>query len=409
MGIWAREESLTALKSRKPAPSQDDARKKLSKLSESWDHATDLLWSMFINPMAEKVPNDRLDPDYQPVEKVFPRSAILFGPPGTGKTTLVRSAADVIGWDYVELHPSHFVADGLPNVQRTADLIFKQLMELDHTMVLFDEVDELVRERDIEPDQFGRFLTTSMLPRLAELWKARKIMYFVATNHIEYSDRAVTRSERFDAIVYIGPPSFEAKKKRLLEIINDRYQIEGKFDSRLTEAAVKGALPTKKSEAIEKSTNKEDRDAMKAVALPKEFSLSKFALLRWDELDELATELEPELRKSTTITQRAMKAALGRIKDAKSRTLGEYHRFAYDRLYERYDASKVATWVVTEIEGLDSREGTFPKPVKKGRKNNILQANVGSEMQVQIPGFKLEKLSEGKIRLRKSPTLVPPG
>ncbi len=66
--------------------------------------------------------------------------------------------ADLIEWNYVEIHASHFVAGGLPDVQKTADKIFRQLLELDHTVVLFDEIDELVRERNIEKDAFGRFL-----------------------------------------------------------------------------------------------------------------------------------------------------------------------------------------------------------------------------------------------------------
>ena len=55
------------------------------------------------------------------------RSAILFGPPVTGKTSLVSAIAAAIVWDYVELHPSHFVAEGLPEVQHTADRIFRTI------------------------------------------------------------------------------------------------------------------------------------------------------------------------------------------------------------------------------------------------------------------------------------------
>ena len=66
--------------------------------------------------------------------------------------------------EYVELHSSHFDAGGLPNVQRTFEEFFTKLIELDQCVVLFDEIDELMRERETVPDAFGRFLTTSMLP-----------------------------------------------------------------------------------------------------------------------------------------------------------------------------------------------------------------------------------------------------
>src|SRR6185503_8660571 len=126
-----------------------------------------------------------------------------------------RTLSAAVGWEYVELHPSHFVAGGLPNVQRTADEIFTRLKELHRCVVLFDEIDELMRERETEPDAFGRFLTTSMLPKLAELWKQRRIIYFVATNHVEYFDQAVIRDQRFDALLMVPPPAFDVKVERL--------------------------------------------------------------------------------------------------------------------------------------------------------------------------------------------------
>ena len=173
------------------------------------------LVTLFVNPTRRLISSEVVEPDHPPIQEQQARSAILFGPPGTSKTHLTRAVAAAMGWQYIELHASHFVAEGLPAVQRTADEIFQRLMELDHTVVLFDEIDELVRERDVEPDAFGRFLTTSMLPKLAELWKQRKVAYFIATNHIEYFDRAVTRAQRFDALIFVTPPSFEKKITKL--------------------------------------------------------------------------------------------------------------------------------------------------------------------------------------------------
>lgn len=176
--------------------------------------AEDLI-SLIVNPVLRTPRLSLSEPDDQPIQEWQARSAILFGPPGASKTTLARGVAVSLGWDYVELHSSHFVAEGIQAVQRTADRIFVQLMELDHAVVLFDEPDELVREREGTPDAFGRFLTTSMLPKLALLWTRRRIIYFVATNHIEYFDAAIVRSERFDVLVFVPLPSFQKKMHAL--------------------------------------------------------------------------------------------------------------------------------------------------------------------------------------------------
>jgi adenylate kinase family enzyme len=234
VGIWCREEVLANRKAPRTRQRPDDAAKHMAALGDTWrvdeGPVSERLWSMFVNPARMHECNDKLEPDSQPIQKNHARSAILFGPPGTGKTTLVRSLADLIEWDYVEIHASHFVAEGLPEVQKTADKIFKQLSELDHTVVLFDEIDELVRERDMEKDAFGRFLTTSMLPKLAELWEARNILYFVATNHINYFDSAIIRSHRFDALILVSPPSFKAKIDELVKLLSKLYRLTAQLD-----------------------------------------------------------------------------------------------------------------------------------------------------------------------------------
>lgn len=192
-GIWCREEALSSLNTPQSSRDSAAASDEITRRGNTWGPnktpVSEQLRTLFINTARMHKCDDRLEPDSQPIEHNHARSAILFGPPGTSKTTLVRALADVIGWKYVEIHASRFVKQGLAQVQKTADDVFKQLSELDHSVLLFDEIDELVRERDIEKDAFGRFLTTSMLPKLAELWDARKIFYFVATIQKSHNQR----------------------------------------------------------------------------------------------------------------------------------------------------------------------------------------------------------------------------
>jgi ATPase family protein associated with various cellular activities (AAA) len=402
LGIWTRETALEGL-NYKPTLPIEKARERLVKRCDIWT-CSDLahrLWSMFINPVLypSSVADD--DPDEPVLGGDSPCSAILFGPPGTSKTSLVSAIAGAIGWKYVELHPSHFVAEGLPSVQSTADMIFGKLMELDRTVVLFDEIDELVRERAIEPDQFGRFLTTSMLPRLAELWKGRKIMYFVATNHIEYFDSAVTRSERFDAIVFVSPPSLDVKRNEILRLLKDVYGLSVTFASHITKHNVEAAMPMTRCEAAEKARKREDRERIRAGVLPNSSALAKLALLRWDELNELALHLASELdgrgantgKGVRTITQAALKNALLQIRDSKSRSLNEYCRFVRDPLqYERFDASRTASWVVNDGEGIN-KNAPFPSSVRKINGRYIVYAPVGPITNLKIPGFTVGKMS----------------
>jgi hypothetical protein len=109
------------------------------------------------------------------------RSALLFGPPGTAKTSLVRAIAQKIDWPLVELNPSDFLKNGLENIYSQADSIFNDLNDLWHSVVFFDEMDALARKRAPGLDVFRQFLTTSMLPKLSRLHDDARVLFFMAT------------------------------------------------------------------------------------------------------------------------------------------------------------------------------------------------------------------------------------
>ncbi|HEX3424735.1 MAG TPA: ATP-binding protein [Acidimicrobiales bacterium] len=138
------------------------------------------------------------------------RSGILYGPPGTGKTTYVRKVAEYLGWPLVVLDPSVFAAEGLPLIATVASRLFGELLELEDTVIFFDEMEALVHSRADASGSFEqKFLTTSLLPKLQELADRAACLFFVATNHFDTMDRAAQRPGRFDFTLQILPPSYE--------------------------------------------------------------------------------------------------------------------------------------------------------------------------------------------------------
>jgi hypothetical protein len=118
-----------------------------------------------------------------PIQKDVPTAAILFGPPGTSKTALAKIVADKLGWPLLRLDPSHLTRKGMDQLHAEANHIFTMLAACEEMVVLFDEFDELVRDRDIRgTESISRFLTTAMLPKLTALSDRRRIVYLLATN-----------------------------------------------------------------------------------------------------------------------------------------------------------------------------------------------------------------------------------
>jgi hypothetical protein len=166
------------------------------------------VFDSFVKPLADHVGAVRYGGQ---IPDTVATSAIFFGPPGTSKTELSEKIARYLGWPRLTVDPSHIVRNGLDLVQTEANKLFGMLAVAEEIVVLLDEFDELVRERGASAEVLSRFLTTAMLPKLATIRKRRRIVFIIATNHIETFDIAISRPGRFDVILQIMPPTAEAK------------------------------------------------------------------------------------------------------------------------------------------------------------------------------------------------------
>jgi predicted ATPase len=285
------ERAATELGVRRPDyPERKSAEEDLAARGDTWveDEWTvgRELASLFLHPTnspRETLVDDAIrDPDAPVIGTSNARSAVLFGPPGTGKTTLVEALAGALGWRYVEILASDFLREGVDGVPAQADRIFERIMQLDRCVVLFDEIDELIQDRTRESsDPFGRFLTTSMLPKIAKLWKQRRLIFFVATNHVSRADAAITRTSRFDARIFVAPPGLAVKEREL------RRELE-KGTPSIDAKKVRRALAAD--------------DSARQQLKPADLALGVLPLLRFDQIPELARRLrasgEPEKESS---------------------------------------------------------------------------------------------------------------
>jgi len=147
-------------------------------------------------------------------------SSILFGPPGTAKTTICESLAKRMGWDFVVIDTAAFLADGLTNVSARIRYVFERLQALHECVILFDEIEEFCLDRETPGlSMESRMLTTAMLTAINDLRRTKESVFFMATNRLRAFDSAITRPGRFDMQLFVATPNLLSRVELLKQAL----------------------------------------------------------------------------------------------------------------------------------------------------------------------------------------------
>ena len=155
-------------------------------------------------------------------------SMVLYGPPGTGKTGLAEAMAATLKWPLIEISPSHFVATGVSQVELRAKRIFDALCEQENAVILLDEIDRLILDRNSQAygkqDDMFQMMTPSMLPKLKDLRSKENSIVVIGTNYFERLEPAAIRTGRVDFRLLVGLPNFDSRLNIFVALLKKQFE-----------------------------------------------------------------------------------------------------------------------------------------------------------------------------------------
>jgi len=166
------------------------------------------------NLLINDVINPLLNPEkFKKFKLSIPNGILLYGPPGCGKTFIVKKLAEELGYNFVELNPSsvstsyvHGAVGNIGKVFEMAKLQAPSIVFIDEIEGLIPKREELSSSADIKKEEINEFLL--QLNNAGE----NKILVVGATNRPHMIDSAILRSGRMDKRIYVSAPDFEARK-----------------------------------------------------------------------------------------------------------------------------------------------------------------------------------------------------
>jgi transitional endoplasmic reticulum ATPase len=141
-----------------------------------------------------------------------PHGVLLYGPPGCGKTYLVKAIAGTGKANVLSVKGAELLNKWVGESERAVRELFRRAREAAPTLVFLDEVDALapIRGQATDGGTTDR-VVASLLTELDGVESLRNVVVIGATNRPDLIDTALLRPGRLERLIYVPPPDAEAR------------------------------------------------------------------------------------------------------------------------------------------------------------------------------------------------------
>ena len=144
-----------------------------------------------------------------------PKGALIFGPPGCGKTLLAKALATEAGVNFISIKGPELLSMYVGESERGLRDVLRKARQAAPCIVFFDEIDALASARSSaggDSGVGGRVLS-QLLTELDGIEELKGVFVLAATNRADLLDPALLRPGRFDIQLEIPVPDDAAREK----------------------------------------------------------------------------------------------------------------------------------------------------------------------------------------------------